>query len=63
MNAVGIEPVGKEMVAVVPPDIYVIAPDAPFPLAVVLVIVPEVVASLPLPLLSGRVVPDQSSAK
>ena len=64
MKFVGILPEGQEIVDDVPPYIYVIAPVAPLPIPDVFVIFPDdVVACLPLPELSRRVVPDQSSAK
>ena len=63
VNFSGILPVGQVIVVVVAPDIYVILLSAPLPLPVVLVILADVVAFLLLPELSGRVVPDQSSAK
>ncbi len=47
MNVVGIEPVANVIVDVDVPVRYVIAAVAPLPAAVVLVIVPVVVASLP----------------
>ena len=63
VKVAGIEPLGNKTVALVLPPIYVIGADAPLPLSFVLVIVPEVVACLLLPLVSYKVVPLKFSAK